>query len=140
MNINISERELATILAALRFWQGEINDGFSDEQWDIASGSGVYEPLDAAQIDTLCENMNCGKTPFTPRQSDLNIIREAGRALARFVPPDPSDPVWTAIKCAHADLQGALQAFKQGDIHAHDWKAHKMSIEELEHAFPKLKQ
>ncbi len=40
-----------------------------------------------------------------------------------------------AIKCAHADLVGALQAREALDMHVHDWKAHLRSIEELEDAF-----
>lgn len=40
-----------------------------------------------------------------------------------------------AIKCAHADLVGALQAIEAGDPHAHDWKAHKQSINDLEDQF-----
>jgi len=40
-----------------------------------------------------------------------------------------------AIKCAYADLVGALQARNQMDIEVHDWKAHLLSIEELENAF-----
>jgi hypothetical protein len=36
-----------------------------------------------------------------------------------------------AIKCAYADLLGAYQAMEQGNTHAHDWKAHKQSIDEL---------
>ena len=41
----------------------------------------------------------------------------------------------TAIKCAFADLQGAIQAFQQMDIHAHDWKAHQQSIDDLLNEF-----
>lgn len=41
----------------------------------------------------------------------------------------------TAIKCAHADLIGALQAIQQADQHAHDWKAHAQTIQELEGVF-----
>ena len=40
-----------------------------------------------------------------------------------------------AIRCAHADLVGALQAKQQGDIHVHDWKAHYQSILDLEYNF-----
>lgn len=40
-----------------------------------------------------------------------------------------------AIRCAFADLIGAYQAMKQSDIHVHDWKSHKLSIEELYEAF-----
>lgn len=35
------------------------------------------------------------------------------------------------LQCALADLIGAYQAMKQGDLHAHDWKAHLLTIEEL---------
>jgi len=45
-----------------------------------------------------------------------------------------------AIACALADLQGALQAYEQGDIHAHDWRAHKQSIDDLFDAFPFLSE
>jgi hypothetical protein len=34
-----------------------------------------------------------------------------------------------AIRCAHADLVGALQAHKSIDYTLHDWKAHALSIE-----------
>lgn len=40
-----------------------------------------------------------------------------------------------AIRCAHADLVGALQAKQQNDIHAHDWEAHYQSILDLEYHF-----
>ena len=43
-----------------------------------------------------------------------------------------------AIRCAHADLVGALQAHEQMDRMAHDWKAHRTSILELEQAFPEV--
>ena len=43
-----------------------------------------------------------------------------------------------AIKCAHADLQGALQSWHQNDPQVHDWRAHEQTIDELERAFPFL--
>lgn len=43
-----------------------------------------------------------------------------------------------AIRCACADLIGALEAYEQGDIHIHDWKAHALSIQELTDAFPDI--
>lgn len=39
------------------------------------------------------------------------------------------------IKCAYADLVGALQAKEQGNMQAHDWKAHLETIRELEASF-----
>jgi hypothetical protein len=41
----------------------------------------------------------------------------------------------TAIKCAFADLCGALEAYHQGDMRVHDWRAHGDSITELFDAF-----
>jgi hypothetical protein len=46
----------------------------------------------------------------------------------------------TAIRCAHADLQGALQAHENADRMGHDWDAHQLTIGELEDAFPFLNQ
>jgi len=40
-----------------------------------------------------------------------------------------------AIRCAQADLIGALQAYQQSDIHVHDWKGHLLTIQELTDAF-----
>lgn len=45
-----------------------------------------------------------------------------------------------AVKCAYADLQGALQARNKLDVEAHDWEAHQYSIEGLEDAFNFLAQ
>jgi hypothetical protein len=43
-----------------------------------------------------------------------------------------------AIKCAHADLKGSLEAHEACDRHMHDWKAHQQSIKDLEAAFPDI--
>lgn len=55
-----ADREAATILAALRFWQrheGHINRVGSFEE-DIATDGGRWEPLDGESIDALCERLN----------------------------------------------------------------------------------
>jgi hypothetical protein len=41
----------------------------------------------------------------------------------------------SAIKCAYNDLVGSLQSYNLLDIEAHDWKAHLLTIVELEEAF-----
>ena len=43
-----------------------------------------------------------------------------------------------AVRCAYADLLGALQAFEQGDLQAHDWTAHQQTLDDLLAAFPGL--
>lgn len=39
------------------------------------------------------------------------------------------------IKCAYADLKGALECYEEGRYHEHDWEAHRLTIEELEDEF-----
>ena len=54
-----NERELATVLAALRYWQNDLRD--DPEMFRSLSGSGhftVVEPLTCEQIDTFCERLN----------------------------------------------------------------------------------
>ncbi len=43
-----------------------------------------------------------------------------------------------AIKCAHADLLGSLQNYKNQTYSEHDWESHLLSIEELQCCFPFL--
>lgn len=43
-----------------------------------------------------------------------------------------------AIKCAYADLLGALQNYEQGTCSDHDWEAHKLTLEEMQTAFPDI--
>jgi hypothetical protein len=40
-----------------------------------------------------------------------------------------------AIRCAHADLVGALQAHNQDEYGLHNWTSHRTSILELENEF-----
>jgi hypothetical protein len=56
--------EIATILAALRFYQREIEHGlvpYPDEEYhimDVATDGQTLEPLTPEQIDDLCEQIN----------------------------------------------------------------------------------
>ena len=43
-----------------------------------------------------------------------------------------------AIRCAFADLIGALEAHQQMDRLAHHWDGHRESIDDLIDAFPEL--
>ena len=61
-----NDRELATILAALRFHQaenlqgaGEILDQAIEE---IATDTGKLTPLDFHEVEDLCEKLNCGES------------------------------------------------------------------------------
>ena len=56
MPIRLSERELATVLAALRYWQQDLvandEDPISPDHFDQVT------PLTADEIDDLCERLN----------------------------------------------------------------------------------
>jgi len=56
MYLNVNNRELAAILAALRVWQEQ--DAPPARQLDIATDCGELEPLSADEIDALCERVN----------------------------------------------------------------------------------
>jgi hypothetical protein len=55
--VPLSPRDVATIHAALRYWQREglLSDGIERL---IASDNGTLEPMSAGDIDTLCANVN----------------------------------------------------------------------------------
>jgi hypothetical protein len=58
-NISITEREHATILAALRLWQ-EADEHNRGDLRDIAEEGGV--PLSNEEIDVLCGRINFNTT------------------------------------------------------------------------------
>jgi signal transduction histidine kinase len=56
---HLDDREHATVLAALRYWQRE-GGIMALREWDIASNDETLVPLDDKDIDALCERLNCG--------------------------------------------------------------------------------
>lgn len=65
--LQVSRRELATILAALRFHQDENLQGqntIPDQMVrDIATDGGFFRPLNYAEVNDLCERINLGQEP-----------------------------------------------------------------------------
>ena len=61
-----NDRELATILAALRFHQAENLQGTGEilDQAirEIATDTGKLTPLDFHEVEDLCEKLNCGES------------------------------------------------------------------------------
>lgn len=57
---DLSDRELATVLAALREWQGILvgNEPAEEEVDAIASDGGRFLPLTPPEIADLCERLN----------------------------------------------------------------------------------
>ena len=57
--MKLSDRELATVLAALRYWQDEMapyEDGSTSEHFQEVT------PLTTKEIDDLCERLNTGES------------------------------------------------------------------------------
>ena len=67
MQIELSEREIAQVLAALRNWQ---TDALNEDLVDTFAGHFEdYEPLTDDEIDRLCERLNFA--------GDDQVIKEA---------------------------------------------------------------
>ena len=63
MFLQMDEREFATVLAALRYWQANNRQNAKRApEYDIASDSGKLQPLGDLEIDELCERINCEPT------------------------------------------------------------------------------
>jgi hypothetical protein len=67
MLIELNDAELATVLAALRYWQRCEANAIVERapEWDIASDSG--DPLSVNAVDDLCERLNNGFEPAVAR-------------------------------------------------------------------------
>ena len=62
--ITVNDREFHTILTALRYWQQHYPLDRCDAFYplsNIATNGGNVEALSNDEIDTLCEEMNCGE-------------------------------------------------------------------------------
>jgi hypothetical protein len=58
MSIDLNRREIATLLAALRYWQATPYRFDRGLQADIATDHGTLTPLTADEIGDLCERLN----------------------------------------------------------------------------------
>lgn len=55
----VNEREIGTLLAALRYWQSRQTGRSAGAMLDdIASNGGDFAPLNENEIDDLCERIN----------------------------------------------------------------------------------
>lgn len=59
--MELTNRELGTVLAALRYWQRSCPHN-GDELWNIATDEGSFSALDADEIDDLCSAINTSST------------------------------------------------------------------------------
>jgi hypothetical protein len=70
MTINLTKRERATILAALRRW---LSYPAAREADSIATSGGKYNPLDNAEIDRLCKRI----TAVEGKRGEACLIRQS---------------------------------------------------------------
>ncbi len=56
----LTERKLATVLAALRHWQTALPE-IAEAYADIATDGGRFETLTVDEIDELCMRLNLGE-------------------------------------------------------------------------------
>ena len=134
ITLRINRRELATILAALRFWQqhgpNQPNSFFDrlecDEQDlldEIRTNSSLLEPLRLPEISQLCERLNTG---------------EGQQALSGLVidPPDKGDgnePLFRAVYAIDVNAVGPCEAAQQAYRIMADPESHPPVIEILDH-------
>ncbi len=62
VSLRFTERELATVLAALRYWQQDL--AANEDEGPILPDhfEEGLAPLTVAEIDDLCERLNCGSS------------------------------------------------------------------------------
>lgn len=59
--MRLTAEELATVLAALRYWQNDMDDpSIGGDLYDVATNGGEFEHLSADEVDALCERLNAG--------------------------------------------------------------------------------
>lgn len=104
----LSDRELATVLAALRNWQEEtrINGRWPPTRY--ADHFTEHAPLAPAEIDALCERLNCGPTVSTFTKADADLIFQfmlkctPEQAVAVGNSPDV-ESLWQRIRAARRE-------------------------------------
>jgi hypothetical protein len=78
MTARLADRELATVLAALRYWQQDLAENPDGPISQEHFGQGTT-PLTAQEIDDLCERLNCGPPA---RSSPPGNLRREGDVQA----------------------------------------------------------
>lgn len=92
----VDDRELATVLAALR---GHQRQTCAPDLLDIATSGGLYVPLTDDEIDGLCERLNCGTLP----SQDVNVVVELDGGLVEGIVADR--PI--KVRVVDYDVEGA---------------------------------
>lgn len=81
----MNKRELATVLAALRVYQG--SEDIGNEVREIATNGGKFEGMSIIEIDELCMKLNCGIPEITipdDAWEDTGVDESGSRLLAHI--------------------------------------------------------
>ena len=97
---NLSDRELATVLAALRYWQQDLDTQDSNDEGSgpISPHFDEHEPLTSDQIDALCERLNTsasdpGDNPY------IDLCRRVCVLASNWA--DGTQPAHVAVRVFH---------------------------------------
>ncbi len=81
-SLKLNERQVATLLAALRYWQNDLDDNSKMGEDGFAPHFENVAPLTSKEIDELCEHINLAgdAPPPTPDCSDIcdEVIERLG--------------------------------------------------------------
>jgi hypothetical protein len=104
--VTLDVRETATVLAALREWQGILRGSEPEEGWmdEIASAGGTVTPLTADEIDELCLKLNA------------EDAREPAAGQAEGVTvKEPAEPSSSEMHCCVLTLRIPVTVFDDSD-------------------------
>jgi hypothetical protein len=84
--IDLDERELATVLAALRYWQQDLarQHPHDDDSGPISPHFEAQEPLAVEQIDRLCERLNTDAPTCARDDSYVVLCRRLAETAANW--------------------------------------------------------
>lgn len=116
----IEPAEMATILAALRFYQEKGQgdpDNRSDDIHEIATRGDAVVSLDAAAIDDLCERLNTLSATQPDLEARLLALIDGGLNFGRAVPVFAEHQRRTEPGLsAYADAPGPLGMCREGEL------------------------
>ena len=125
--LRITRRELATILAALRFHQDENLQGSPDipDQFikEIATDGGLFKPLSSEEVGRLCERLNTEEDP--PASKGLVIEpphKEGG-----------DEPLFRVVYVIDVNATSPLKAAKQAHRIMADPQSQPPVLEVIDH-------
>lgn len=102
----LTARELATVLAGLRYWQREGLTSCGGEH-DIATDGGALAPLGSAEIDLLCERLNAPAPAAA--QPELASVEEIDAARDEYGSDDVE--IDDGARASHTDAGVWVEAW-----------------------------